>query len=180
MGVSTVHGLLADPDGLDVDELLALREVHGDRLVEHGPRPACPRDALFELECDVLVPGARPDSITPAVAARVRCAVVAPGANVPYAPGAVELLHRRGILAVPDFLSNSGGVHLYDTVAPDEEPAAALVAIEEAVRRPVAGALRTSEALAMTPTAVAWRNAREYLARTTAAPDGVLDELFAA
>ena len=180
VGVSTLHGLLADPDGLDVEELLALRDSHGDRLVEHGPRPVRPRDALFELECDVLVPGARPDSITPGVAARVRCAVVAPGANIPYSPGAVEHLHRRGILAVPDFLSNSGGVHLYDTVAPDQEPAAALAAIEEAVRQPVTSALRTSEKLAITPSAVAWQNAREYLARTTAAPDDVLDELFAA
>ena len=64
VGVSTIDGLLADPGGLDVDELLALRERHGDRLVEHGPGRALPREALFELDCDVLVPGARPDAIT--------------------------------------------------------------------------------------------------------------------
>src|SRR2546425_1130915 len=65
IGISTVDGLLADPKGLDVEELLALRERHGDRLVEYGPQPVRPREALFELDCDVLVPGARPDSITP-------------------------------------------------------------------------------------------------------------------
>jgi glutamate dehydrogenase (NAD(P)+) len=180
VGVSTVHGLLADPDGLDVEELFALRERHGDRLVEHGPSPVRPREALFELDCDVLVPGARPDSITPAVAAQVRCAVVAPCANIPYAPDAVELLHSRGVLAVPDFLSNSGGVHLYDTVAQDEEPTAALAAIEAAVREPVGTALRTSEQLAITPATAALRAAREYLAQRTGAPREVLDELFAA
>jgi glutamate dehydrogenase (NAD(P)+) len=116
VGVSSVDGLLADPDGLDVEELLALRDRHGDRFVAHGSRALRPREALFELECDVLVPGARPDSITLAVARRLRCAVVAPGANIPYGRGAVELLHRRGILAVPDFVSNAGGVHLYDSV----------------------------------------------------------------
>lgn len=180
VGVSTIDGLLADPDGLDVEELLALRERHGDRLVEHGPRPMRAREALFELDCDVLVPGARPDSITPDVAKRVRCSVVAPAANVPYGFGAVEVLHGRGILAVPDFLSNSGGVHLYDTVSQDDEPEAALAAIEAAVRAAVATALTTSEEHGITPTAAAFRDARDYLAQTTAAPREVLDELFPA
>src|SRR5262249_40412755 len=141
VAVSTVDGLLADQDGLDVDELLALRTVHGDRLVEHGPRPLRPREELFELECDVLVPGARPDSITSDVAKRVRCAVVVPGANVPYGPGALEVLHGRRILAVPDFVSNSGGVHLYDTVSQDEDPPTALAAIEAVVLKAAARAL---------------------------------------
>ena len=142
VGVSTVDGLLADVDGLDVDELFALRERHGDRLVEHGPRPVRPREALFELDCDVLVPGARPDSITHDVAERVRCTVVAPGANIPYGSGAVEVLHGRGILAVPDFVSNSGGVHLYESVGQNDSPTAALAAIAAVVRESVAGRWR--------------------------------------
>jgi glutamate dehydrogenase (NAD(P)+) len=178
VGVSTVDGVLADRDGLDVEELLALRERHGDRLVAHGPRPVRPREELFELECDVLVPGARPDSITREVAARVRCAVVAPGANVPYAPGAIEVLHERGVLAIPDFLSNSGGVHLYVTVGQEEEPRAALAAIEAAVREPVARALTSCEALGIPPYAAALRDARDYLARATTSAGQALDELF--
>jgi glutamate dehydrogenase/leucine dehydrogenase len=58
-----------------------------------------PRDELLELECDVLVPGARPDSIGANVARRLRCAAVAPGANIPYGSGALEILHERSIVA---------------------------------------------------------------------------------
>src|SRR5262245_30728376 len=105
VGISTVHGLLVDADGLDVEELLELRERYGDRFVEHAAVPARPRQELFELETDVLVPGARPDAITREVAESLRCAVVSPGANIPYAPGAVEVLHRRGVVALPDFIS---------------------------------------------------------------------------
>jgi glutamate dehydrogenase (NAD(P)+) len=177
VGVSTVDGLLADQDGLDIEELLALRALHGDRFVEHGPRKVRPREALFELECDVLVPGARPDSITSTVAKRVRCAVVAPGANIPYGPGAVEVLRGRGILAVPDFVSNSGANHLYDTVSQDAEPPAALAAIEAVVREAAARALSTAEELGITPYAAALRDARDFLARSTRAPREALDAL---
>jgi glutamate dehydrogenase (NAD(P)+) len=178
VGVSTVDGLLADRDGLDVEELFALRERHGDRLVEHGPRSVRPREALFELDCDVLVPGARPDSITRDVAERVRCAVLAPGANIPYGPGAVDALHRRGIIAVPDFVSNSGGVHLYDSVGQDEEPDRALAAIEALVSESVGRTLATGDELGVTPFAAALWEARSYLAEATGAPPDVLDELF--
>jgi glutamate dehydrogenase (NAD(P)+) len=178
VGVSTVAGLLADPDGLDVDELITLRKRHGDRLVEHGPRPVRPREALFELDCDVLVPGARPDSITPGVAEHIRCAVVAPGANAPYAVDAVEVMHRRGILAIPDFVANSGGVHLYVSVGQDDEPEVALAAIEAVVREAVARTFATSDERGITPWAAALCEARDHLAGTTGAPREVLDELF--
>ena len=178
VGVSTVEGLLADPAGLDVDELLALRSRHGERFVQHGSQPARPREALFELDCDVLVPGARPDSITSSVAERLRCAVVAPGANVPYGAGAVDVLHRRGIIAVPDFIANSGGVHLYMTVAPDDEPEAALDIIESVVRDAVSRILATADEREITPLAAALGAAREYLAEQTGAADDVLDELI--
>lgn len=178
VGVSTVDGLLSDSDGLDIEELLALRERHGDRLVAHGARPALPREALFELDCDVLVPGARPDSITAEVAERVRSAVVAPAANIPYGPGAVEILDRREILAIPDFVSNSGGIHLYDTVDQEEDPAEALRAIEAVVRDAVVRVLAAADDLSITPLAAAFREARNYLAEATGAPLAAVDELF--
>jgi glutamate dehydrogenase (NAD(P)+) len=180
VGVSTVQGLLADSDGLDVEELLALREHHGDGFVGHGPRPPRPREELFGLDCDVLVPGARPDSITAAVAARLSCVVVAPAANIPYGAGAVEVLHRREIVAVPDFFSNAGGVHLYDTVAQDEEPAAVLATIEAAVGESVGRTLATAGELGITPPEAAFRDARDHLAGATGASGRLLDELILA
>jgi glutamate dehydrogenase (NAD(P)+) len=180
VAVSTVHGLLADPGGLDVDELFALRAAHGDRFVQHGPVPVRPREELFELESDVLVPGARPHVLTTDLAERGRWAVVAPGANVPYAPGAVEALAARGIVALPDFVSNSGGVHLYESVAQADGPAAALETIERLVRAAVERILATAARTGTTPMRAALDEARAYLAVTTAAPADLLDEVFGA
>ena len=180
IAISTVHGSLVDPAGLDVDELLELRGRFGDRLVEQAARDPKSREELFELEVDVLVPGARPDSITPAVAERMRALVVSPGANIPYAPGAIEALHGRRILAIPDFISNSGGVHLYESVEQDDEPEVALAKIEKLVRDAVARTLAGAEAEGITPLAAALREVRAYLAAETGARGDVLDELVAA
>jgi glutamate dehydrogenase (NAD(P)+) len=180
VAISTVHGLVADPAGLDVEQLLELRGRFGDRLVENAAREARPREELFGLEVDVLVPGARPDSITRKVAERIRCAVVSPGANIPYAPGAVEVLHGRGVVAIPDFISNSGGVHLYESVEQDDEPEAALAKIEELVAETVTRALAAADAEGVTPLDAALRDVRAYLAAETGAADKVLDDLVAA
>lgn len=180
VAVSTLAGMLADPDGLDVQRLLALRERHGDLLVEHADQAVGRPGDLFELDCDVLVPGARPDSITSALAERMRCAVVAPAANAPYGRSAIEVLHARGILAVPDFIANAGGVHLYVTVNAGDKPEAALAKVEATIRDATARTLATAEEHSLTPFAAALRDGRNYFAQATDAPRETLDELFGA
>jgi glutamate dehydrogenase (NAD(P)+) len=178
VGVSTVAGLVANPGGHEVEELIALREHHGDRFVEHASTPTRPRDELFELDCDVLVPGARPDSITSQVAQSVRCAVVAPAANAPYDACATEVLHDRGIIGVPDFVANAGGVHLYASVTGQDTPDTALAVIERKIREVVEATLATAQERAITPIAAALAAGRTFLAEATEAPDEALDELF--
>jgi glutamate dehydrogenase (NAD(P)+) len=180
VGVSTLHGLLADSAGLDVDALIDLRKRFGDRLVENGPVPVRPREELFELDIDVLVPGARPDAVTVAVAQSTSATVVAPGANIPYAEGSIEALHARGILAIPDFISNSGGVHLYESVDEAGGPAAALTTIERLVGDAVSRTLALAETKDITPLAAAHRDVRAYLEQETDADAGVLDALVPA
>jgi glutamate dehydrogenase (NAD(P)+) len=76
IAISTIEGTLVEPAGLDVEELLELRARYGDAFVHHGPVPARPREALFAVECDVLVPGARPHVIAPESVSELRCAAV--------------------------------------------------------------------------------------------------------
>jgi glutamate dehydrogenase (NAD(P)+) len=163
VAVSTIEGALVDPSGLDVDELLALRAVHGDAFVEHGPLPARPREELFAVECDVLVPGARPHVITPSSAADLRCAAVVPAANVPYAPGATDALASHGILALPDFVTNAGGIHLYEAPECREDPARCLADVERLVGESTRRVLAAADADRVTPTSAALEVARDFL-----------------
>jgi glutamate dehydrogenase/leucine dehydrogenase len=144
VAVSTLAGFLADPAGLDVEVLLELRRVHGDACVTRYGRPVGPPAGLFtDVAADVIVPGTRPGAIgareAGALPASVR--VVAPAANVPYtAEGAAEL-HRRGILALPDYVCNAGAVIGYRSPV-DATPAEVLAAVEDKVTGLITEALR--------------------------------------
>jgi glutamate dehydrogenase (NAD(P)+) len=164
VAVSTVRGALVEPGGLDVGELLSLRDAYGDDLVEHATLAPRRREALFDVECDVLVPGARPDAVRLDNVESLRCLVIVPTANIPYGEGAAEALHARRILALPDFVTNAGGVHLYEAPpCKDGDPAACLAAIEQLIGETTERVLDAAEADGVTPTEAALRIARDFL-----------------
>ena len=135
VAVSTIAGCVADPSGLDVQRLLELRRVHGDQCVAHYGLPVHSPGTLFTaVDADVLVPGARPgvigrraaESLPPSVQ------VVAPAANVPYTAEGADVLHQRGMLALPDFVCNAGAVIGYRS-APEASTNQVLADVEDKV-----------------------------------------------
>ncbi|MCS7478163.1 Glu/Leu/Phe/Val dehydrogenase [Umezawaea endophytica] len=109
VAVSSVHGALHDPDGLDVPRLLALREELGDAAVgEYGRVLPLGKELL--APCDVLVPAATQDVIDKDWAGRITAGMVVEGANLPTTAAAQEVLAARGITVVPDFIANAGGI----------------------------------------------------------------------
>ena len=66
---------------------------------------------LLELKCDVLIPAALERQITAENAPRLKCRILAEGANGPTTPDADVILdQRQDIFVVPDILANAGGV----------------------------------------------------------------------
>jgi len=111
VAVSTIHQTLYDARGLDVGALLALRQAHGDAALDHYPTgERHPRAALLTLPVDILVPGARPDAICADNVDAIRARLIVPAANIPYADGTIPRLAARGVVAIPDFVANAGGV----------------------------------------------------------------------
>src|SRR5262249_53176077 len=68
------------------------------------------RNAVLEVDCDVLVPSALENVITGENAPRVRAKILAEGANGPTTAEASEQLGKRGVLVLPDAYLNAGGV----------------------------------------------------------------------
>jgi glutamate dehydrogenase (NAD(P)+) len=132
VAVSTLAGCVADPSGLDVGRLLALRHDHGDECVARYGRPVGPPGQLFTaVNADVVVPGTRPGSISARTAASLPPAVrvIAPAANAAYTAEAGAVLRERSIVALPDFVCNAGAVIGYRS-APDARPDEVLADVE--------------------------------------------------
>ncbi len=111
LAVSSMEGALYDPQGLDVDKLLALKEKHGDKAVlKYGKGQEIPRGKELEVEVDVLIPGATGDQITEANMKNVKAKLIVEGANFPTVDAAQKYFHEKGILVVPDFVANAGAV----------------------------------------------------------------------
>ena len=95
--------------GLDIGALLEHKEKTGSVRNFPGGK-AISSDALLELPCDVLVPAALENQITLANADRIRAKIVAEAANGPTTPHADAILHKHGVIVLPDILANAGGV----------------------------------------------------------------------
>ena len=144
VAVSTVAGCVAEPSGLDVERLLVLRHAHGDACVLRYGLPVMPPHQLFtEVNADVLVPGTRPGTIGAQTAGSLRpdVRVVAPAANAPYTAAGADVLRRRGIVALPDFVCNAGAVIGYRSAA-DTAPGQVLAAVEARITGLILKALR--------------------------------------
>ncbi|MCK4414016.1 MAG: Glu/Leu/Phe/Val dehydrogenase [Candidatus Eisenbacteria sp.] len=109
-GISTVIGAVRNAEGFDPQELCREKDLHGDDLVAHLPGERIAHDDLLATDVDVLVPAARVWSITRELAERIQVRAVVPVANAPYRAGAAEILHDRGMLVLPGYLCNAGGV----------------------------------------------------------------------
>ncbi len=109
IGISDVHGGIHNPSGIDIRE--ALKYLQTTRSFE-GYRKAerVSNSELLELDCDVLVPAATENQITSQNAERLKCKVLAEGANGPTTAAADEILYQKGIFVIPDILANAGGV----------------------------------------------------------------------
>jgi glutamate dehydrogenase/leucine dehydrogenase len=109
VAASDSQGALHDAEGIDVCELSGAKASSGSVTGYARGRKISQQD-LFAVPCDILIPAARPDCIHEDNAERIQAKLILEGANIPATAGAEARLHERGVLCVPDFIANAGGV----------------------------------------------------------------------
>ena len=128
VGVSTIEGSIYDADGIDIEELLRLKEVHGDHCIsEYAGQPPAPAEDLYLQPADVLIPGARPNSINEKNVDSIVARFVVPIANISASPEIETRMHNRGISYVPGFVSNSGGIFCWYLARLSGEPRESII-----------------------------------------------------
>jgi glutamate dehydrogenase (NAD(P)+) len=107
--ISDVGGGIYNKNGLNIPEVLThlqqTKSLEGYKEADYVSN-----SELLELECDVLAPCATENQITSENADKIKCKILAEGANGPTTPRADKILHDKGIFVIPDILANAGGV----------------------------------------------------------------------
>lgn len=112
VGVADSKGSVFDADGLDVNVLTQLKNA-GKSVKDYknyNEGKTLDRDSVIDMECDIWIPAARPDIINEDNVERLKAKLIISGANIPITAEAETILHKKGILNVPDFIANAGGV----------------------------------------------------------------------
>jgi glutamate dehydrogenase (NAD(P)+) len=133
VGVSDSRGGLVNLDGFDLDKLVQFKQA-GNPVRDFPDGTAVPGSDLIGLDCEIWVPAARPDVFTGANAGDVKASVIVQGANIPATAEAERMFHDRGILSIPDFIANAGGVICGAVEYAGGSQSQAFAVIEEKIR----------------------------------------------
>ncbi len=134
VAVSDSSGTLTHDRGLNIDELITTK-LHQGAVLESTQGTTLPGDAIFGLDCDILVPAATPDVIHRGNLEQVKARLILQGANIPVTLEAEEILAGKGVLVVPDFIANAGGLIMAAMEYRQKSAEEAFVAIERKIKK---------------------------------------------
>jgi glutamate dehydrogenase/leucine dehydrogenase len=155
VAISTLFGAVRDSSGFDGPHLAARRSQLGDQVVDQVGGQKMALEELLVGPVDLLLPSTRTGVITHGVGESTQAKMIVPIANAPYAEGVAECLHRRGVLCLPGFVSNAGGVFgstMYDRGMTE---AAVTQTIDDFYRPMVRQLVHRAWALGLSPVEVA-------------------------
>ena len=152
-------GTVMDARGLDIDRLAGLK-AQGHSVTDYGGETG-DAEAIVGVACDIWMPAARPDVLRADNVDRLDAKLVLQGANIPATAEAEAALHARGILSVPDFIANAGGLISAAVEYRGGTETAAFETIAEKVRANVRSVLERARDQGCAPRAAAVAIAEE-------------------
>lgn len=108
VALSDSKGTIYNKDGLKYADLMRIKSEKGTVTAAKGEKLDAAK--LFELPVDILIPGARPDVINKGNVANVKAKILSEAANLPAKYDVEQVLMKRGVVVLPDFVANAGGV----------------------------------------------------------------------
>ncbi len=109
VAVSDSKGVIYKKDGLDFKKLDQTKKEKGT-VTQYGEGEILDAKEIINVEADILITAAIPDLIKIEDIEKIKAKLIVEGSNIPTTPEIEEELHKKGILVIPDFVANSGGV----------------------------------------------------------------------
>jgi glutamate dehydrogenase (NAD(P)+) len=167
VAASDLDGTVYDPDGIDIERLVAAKRETG-RVTDYEGGTKHDIHDWIRFPCEIFVPAARPDVIDETNALELDCKVVLQGANIPVTARAERILHDRNILSVPDFVANAGGVISASVEYTGGTQKRAFETIEEKITENTREVLQLAKAHSQIPAEAALALAKQRVAEAMA------------
>jgi glutamate dehydrogenase/leucine dehydrogenase len=163
VGVSDSRGARVCAGGFNLDRLIEFKNA-GHSVSEFDEGDAIDGTDLVAVDCEIWIPAARPDVLRADNVEKMRAKVIAQGANIPATPEAELMLAESGVLVLPDFVVNAGGVICGAVEYHHGSEAQALATIENKIRTNILAVLERAAVDRVLPRAAALTIARERVA----------------
>ncbi|NQV54872.1 MAG: Glu/Leu/Phe/Val dehydrogenase [Rhodospirillales bacterium] len=164
IAASDSRGAVYNETGLDVGQLTKLKAA-GKSVGNYDRGEIIDREDIVGIPCNIWIPAARPDVITERNVELLDANIVAQGANIPLSEIAERRLHEKGIINLPDFIANAGGVICAAMEYRGASQATAFDTIEEKIRTNMKEVLDISNAKGDIPRDVAFGIAEQRVQR---------------
>jgi len=109
VAVSDSKGVIYKKDGLDFKKLDQTKKERGT-VTTYGEGEILQQKDILGLDVDILITAAVPDLIKKEDIEKIKAKLIVEGSNIPTTPELEEDLHKKGVLVIPDFVANAGGV----------------------------------------------------------------------
>ncbi len=109
VAVSDSKGLIYNSEGIDFRKLSKVKKETGSVTnYRPGSRKCC--EDILQVDADVLITAAIPDLIKASDISGLKFRLIVQGSNIPMTDEVERLAHDKGIMVIPDFVANAGGV----------------------------------------------------------------------
>lgn len=167
IAASDTKGTVYSPHGIDVKDLIETKDSKGS-VIHYKKGLIKKTDEIFAVECDILIPAATPDVINKENVNSIKSRLILQGANIPVTRDAEAMLHKKGILSVPDFIVNAGGVIMAAMEYAKKTEKEAFAAIADKIKTNIKIILDMAQKENLLPRQVAEKIARERVLKAMA------------
>jgi len=94
---------------IDFSKLAGIKDKTGS-VINYRPGDTDYHESILEVGADILITAAVPDLIETRDVKKLKFKLIVEGSNIPMTHEVEQLIHKKGIVVVPDFVANAGGV----------------------------------------------------------------------
>ena len=150
VAVSDSKGICYIKEGFEYKKMMEIKKEKGS-VINYPNCKVLPSSEIVSLDVDVLVTAAVPDLINEKNKDKVKAKIIVEGSNIPTTKDIEEYLRKKGILIVPDFVANAGGVISSYAEYKGYNPKTMFKLVERKIKKNTELVLKESEKLNISP-----------------------------